>query len=418
MKILLLSIGTRGDMEPFLAVGQMLSEKGHDIVYAFPEQYCNLIPNECTYYPLSPRLVELIESEEGKVLMGGSGSIIKKLKTIYKLYKEGTEINRILVQQQFDIVQHANPDVIVHHGKCSYPLLWHLQTGKKTILISPVPYFIHYVAGNAHIGFNGNYGKFINTLTYRLANFGLLKTIFDAQKSMQRLPSEFSKKQIKRALSEEKLAYTISPTLFKRPGHWNTNVQVLGYHERNKNTNWQPDQKLIQFLKNNNKILFLTFGSMVGPNPVKTTQTILSILEQLKIPTIINTAAGGLVQLSEYENQPSFYFSDQMPYDWILEKCYAIIHHGGSGTTHSGLKSGCVTMIIPHIFDQYGWNNLIFKSGLGPKGLPINKLTIDKLTPLILDLMHNGSYKLKAKKISDSMKHENYEAELYDFIMN
>lgn len=157
---------------------------------------------------------------------------------------------------------------------------------------------------------------------------------------------------------------------------------------------------------------------MINSNPEKTTQTILNILDQLKVPTIINLAAGGLVQLEEFKENDLFYFTKQIPYDWVLDKCYGIIHHGGSGTTHSSIKYGCVSMILPHIFDQFGWNNLIDKKGLGPKGVAINKITEQNLKPLILDLLENKRYKLKASEIAEKMGRENFENELYESIMN
>jgi UDP:flavonoid glycosyltransferase YjiC (YdhE family) len=42
MKIILLSIGTRGDMEPFLAIGELLKERGHQVICAFPGQFREL----------------------------------------------------------------------------------------------------------------------------------------------------------------------------------------------------------------------------------------------------------------------------------------------------------------------------------------------------------------------------------------
>ena len=60
-------------------------------------------------------------------------------------------------------------------------------------------------------------------------------------------------------------------------------------------------------------------------------------------------------------------------------KIYAVIHHGGSGTTHQGLKYGCATMIIPHIIDQFVWNKIIYNIGAGPKGIKVDKITTKNL---------------------------------------
>lgn len=416
MKILLMSIGTRGDIEPFLAIGAILAKNGHQIVYAIPEQYCHLIPESNKNYAFTPRFLNLIEGEDGKMVMGGSMGL-NKLKAIVRLFKEGMTVNKILVKEQFDIVKNEEADMIIHNGKCNYPLLWHLYTGKKIVLISPIPYFIHYVKGFGHTGFSFYYGEFINKLTYKIANFGLIKTIYDAQKILP-FEKKLPKSTIKDKLFSEKLIYTISPSLFTKPRNWSSNVHVLGYHERNKKLDWHPDEQIILFTKKHPKILFLTFGSMINSNPEKTTQIILNVLSELKIPTIINIAAGGLVQPKKYSENDLFYFTNQIPYDWVLEKCYAVIHHGGSGTTHCSIKYGCVTMILPHIFDQFGWNNLIAKKGLGPKGLAINKISEQNLKPLIKDLLDNQNYKNNAIEMAEKMKQENFENDLYETLIN
>lgn len=417
MKILLMSIGTRGDIEPFLAIGEILSKKGHNITYAIPEQYNHLVPKNDNHYTFTSRFLNLIEGDDGKIVMGGAMGL-NKLKAIIRLYKEGMTVNKILVKEQYEAVKNEDPDLIIHNGKCNYPLLWHLSTGKKIVLISPIPYFIHYVEGYGHTGFSFYYGEFINKLTYKIANFGLVKTIYDAQKRLPLATNKISKTTIKCKLFSQKLIYTVSPSLFAKPTKWNSNVHVLGYHERNKKLDWLPDAQIINFTEKHQKILFLTFGSMINSNPEKTTQTILNVLNQLKIPTIINIAAGGLVEKENYKENELFYFTNQIPYDYILEKCYGIIHHGGSGTTHSSIKYGCVSLILPHIFDQFGWNNLIAKTGLGPKGLAINKITEQNLKPLILDLVENKSYKSKSKEIADKMVQEDFEQELYESIIN
>jgi len=416
VKILLMSIGTRGDIEPFLAIGELLYQRGHDIIFSFPEQHSKLVPEGFKFFPLSSKFIELVESEAGKIMMGGKMSITTKIKTLYKLYKEGKIINKILVKQQYEIIEKEKPDRIIYNFKCNYPLIWSIKNAKKTISVSPVPYALHYVEGNAHIGFNGNYGEFINRLTYRLASIGMVKTVKDALKCLP-FKIQLKKRDIKKALFSEHLIFTISPALFSKPNYWTSNVQVLGYHEREIKTDWIPSQKLLDFLNINGKVLFLTFGSMVNPNTLQTSQILLETLSELKIPTIINTASGGIIKLKEFEDNNLFHFVNKIPYDWVFKRIYGVIHHGGSGTTHLALKNGCATLIIPHIFDQFGWNTMIKNIGVGPKGPSIGKLSKKKIEPILIDLVTKKSYKLKAEKISDKMNSENLKEELYEFIM-
>ena len=160
--------------------------------------------------------------------------------------------------------------------------------------------------------------------------------------------------------------------------YWNENLKVLGFHERNKILTWNPDNELSDFFKKHSKILFITFGSMLNPEPEEKTRILLEILMRNQIPALINTASGGLVKPDKF-NSELIHFVSQIPYDWIFPKVYGVIIHGGSGTTHLALKYGCATMIIPHIIDQFVWDKIIFRMGAGPKGVRINKITAKTL---------------------------------------
>jgi sterol 3beta-glucosyltransferase len=415
MKIILISIGTRGDMEPFIAIGEILKEKGHQVICAFPEQFRNLAEDSnMEFASLGSKYIELLDSDDGKAALGGSGSGLRKMIACIKLAGKSTEINKELINTQFEFVESEKPDRIVYNGKVIYPIIWGLNNSGKTILISPVPY-MHYVKNHTHLAFNNNYGPFLNNLTYSLANFGLVTTVRISIKWLK-IKRKITRKQIKNALLSNKAIYTISPSLFSRPDYWNENLQVLGYHERNKIVKWHPDKDLSDFLGGNNQILFITFGSMTNPEPEKKTEIILEILERNKIPAIINTASGGLVKPDKFDSG-LIHFVSHIPYDWIFPKIYGVIHHGGSGTTHLALKYGCPTMIIPHILDQFVWNKIIDETGAGPKGIRINKITTKNLEPKILELMNNSSFKKEAEQIASQMETEDFKEEIYTSII-
>jgi sterol 3beta-glucosyltransferase len=412
-KIILVSVGTRGDMEPFLAIGELLKQKGHRVICAFPEGFENLVEDTgLEFASLGSQFLELLNSDIGKTVLGGGGSKFKKIIATAKLAKVGMGANKELAVKQREIIDRENPDLVLYHVKAIYPVIWSIKHPGKAIQINPVPY-LHYVKNHAHLGFGGNYGKVLNKLSYSFANFALITTIKMAAKWLEM--KEVSRKQINNALKTNKAIYTISPSLFKRPNYWPDNLKILGYHERNKTINWEPSEDLNQFLKRHNKTVLVTFGSMTNPEPAEKTKIILDILEKHNIPAIINTSTGGLTEPESY-NKNLFHFVNQIPYDWVFPKMYAIIHHGGSGTTHMALKNGCASLIIPHIIDQFLWNKILAKLGAGPIGIEIGKITPTNLEPLILDLINNSSYKDQTKKIAQQMEQEDFREELYEAI--
>ncbi len=415
MKILLISVGTRGDMEPFLAIGAILRDKDHQVVCAFPEQFRYLAEETgLKFSSLGSKFIELLDSPDGKAALGGSGSGFGKLIATVRLSFKQNEVNRELVDKQIKLIESEQPDRILYNGKAVYPIIWSADNPGQAIMISPVPY-MHYVKGHTHVAFNSNLGVFLNKTTFALANYGMITTLRITLKWLG-MKRKFSKRQIKDILHCQRVIYTISPTLFPRPDYWTDNLQVLGHHQRNPVFEWQPSQELKDFIERKSKLIFLTFGSMTSPAPEEKTRVIVDILERNGIPAIINSAAGGLIEPEGFQSE-HILFIKQIPYEWILPKIHAIIHHGGSGTTHLALKHGCASLIIPHIIDQFVWNQIITDLGAGPKGIKIGKVNIHNLEPLILDLVDNTSYKRKAEAISTQMAKENYRQELYSTLI-
>lgn len=409
MKILVTSIGTRGDMEPFLAIGEILKKKGHEVICLFPEQFSSLAQSSgFEFYSLGREFMDMLESDLGKFALGGKGGQWKKIWAFIQLTKTQAKINKMMVEKQLEVINDLNPERIIHNGKVMYPVIWEADHPGTTVYVSPVPY-LHYVKGHTHTAFHSDYGEWLNKLTYRLADLGILRTIMGIVKWLQ--VSGVSRVQIKKALDEHKIIYTISQALLERPEYWRSNMKVLGYHERDKTLDWKPEQSLSDFVDRHDKILFVTFGSMTNPEPEKKTKIILDVLKRNNIPAILNTSEGGLIPLADYdENQ--FYFVSQIPYDWLLPQVYAMMHHGGSGTTHMAVKNGCASLIVPHIIDQFVWNQMLSEKGVGPKGPKISKLTAKNLEPLVLDLMNNDSYKQRATELANQMKAEDLEEEL------
>lgn len=413
-KIVLVSVGTRGDMEPFLTLGELLKAKGHEVITAFPEQFRGLAKDTgLAFASLGSKLIELLESDTGRAAMGGSTGW-KKISAIIKLAQVQGESQKELVVKQKEVLEQEQPDIVVYNYKATYPILWATIHGKKAIYLSPLPY-MHDVENHAHLLFNGNYGPFINKLTYKIANWGMLRAVKQAAKWLD-VRDKMDTHAVKQILSEGKSIYLISPALFPKQQIGGKNIQVLGFHERNKTANWQADPALINFLEKHPKMLLITFGSMLNSQPVKNTEILLNLLAKNKIPTIINTAAGGLREPANYDRR-LFHFVSRIPYEYLFPKMYAVIHHGGAGTTHMALKYGCASMIIPHIVDQFAWNDVLSELGVGPKGMKISKLKPNTIEPKILALMKDQTYKQKAMTIKKEMALEDFTEKLYHTIV-
>ncbi|KAB1153379.1 glycosyltransferase family 1 protein [Tenacibaculum aiptasiae] len=412
MKILLFGLGSRGDIEPLFSIGETLKEKEHDVVYVFPEQFREMVElTNSTFYGFTSEFIEvLLESENSKTITSRKGTLIKRIKSLFVLAKKSIRINKEVTLTQKEIIDKEKPNYVFFNQKCVYPIIWGIRNQNRSIFIHPFPCFLHPVKHHSFISFSGggNYGKYLNLFSYKLQLFIFSLAIYYSTRSISK--NEFKKitpKQIRKHLITKTLSmYTVSSSLFEKPKYWNQNAKIIGFTERNKRTNWEPQEELLRFLKYNSKqkIVFITFGSISNPNPKKITQFIIDTISKHNIPAIINTSWGGLVKLENCSE--NIYFTENIPYDWVFPKVHSVIHHGGAGTTHSAIKYGCSSLIIPHFIDQFYWNKVVAEKKLGPKGVSIKKLNATVFEKLLLDLLKNTEYKKNAMTFSNKLKKE------------
>jgi len=407
MKILLPVVGTRGDVEPFLAVGMMLKARGHEAVVVLPEQFCELAKEAgLRSISLGPEFIDFLDSKDGRIAMGGSGGRFAKIFALARLAAKSGVVNNQLVERQQCIIEAEQPDRILFHGKAIYPVLWSIgHPGRAKLLIS-VP-DMHPVPGRTHIGFHTNLGPWLNKQSYRLANWGLFQAVWRCVKHLG-LRQNYQKRQVKKELFDTETAYAISPALFPRPVAWPDNLKVLGYHQRKRPVAFEPPPELEAFLAKHSRVMVVTFGSMLNPNPIATTQLMLEATGRLDIPTIFVEGAGGLLRPPQYDRERCL-FLKRVPYSWLFPRVYAVVHHGGSGTTHLSTAAGCATLILPHLIDQFVWNRIIAERGAGPLGVSMGKLSLSRLSPKLASVWQAERYRNKAQLLAEQMAEEDFE---------
>jgi sterol 3beta-glucosyltransferase len=416
MKALLISMGTRGDIEPFLAVGEILRERSWEVVCLFPEQFRGMTEAMgFRFHGFSSEFLKLIEGSDAKEILGGEGGVFSRLRNWVSLAKKGMNLARESVDIQHRVQMDEAPDRIIYHPKCNTAIVWGMANPGKAIMLAPIPGLAHAVDHFAPMW--KDFGRFVNRASYRLIN--TIKA-FAIKRFTRKLAKEFGELDLpvsainKAMLETEKTIYTVSPSLFSRPDYWPDAAQVVGYFERDKTVDWKPDPPLLEFLETHEKIVFISFGSMTNTKPQEKTEAIVNVLKRNNIPAIINTSWGGLAEIDDAPEH--LLFVNDVPYDWLYPHIYAVVQHGGSGSTHMALKYGCPSLVVPHMFDQPFWARIINEKGLGPKGLPIGKLSESEFETKLLDLYDNESYKMNAEHISHKMAMEADRKRLFQII--
>jgi sterol 3beta-glucosyltransferase len=155
-----------------------------------------------------------------------------------------------------------------------------------------------------------------------------------------------------------------------RPPDWNENIHMTGYWFP-EDKQWQPSSELSDFLEAGKPPVFIGFGSMPIKDQQRTTTIILEALKQSGQRGILHAGWGGI------GNQPlpdSVFKIDYAPYDWLFPRMGMVIHHGGSGTTAFGLRSGVPSCAVPE---------RIAHLEVGPRPIPYKQLTAERLAEAI-----------------------------------
>lgn len=409
-------MGTRGDVEPFLAVGEVLRERGCDVVCLFPEQFRGMTEAMgFRFHGFSEEFLKLIEGSDAKEILGGEGGAFSRVKNWATLARKGMNLASESVEVQHRVQLDEAPDRIIYHPKCNTAIVWGMANPGKAIQLAPIPGLVHAVDEFAPMW--KDLGHNLNRASYRLINWF---KAFAVKKFTKKIIKDhgFEKLSVsainKAILETEKTIYAVSPSLFERPKYWPETAQVVGYFERDKAVDWVPDENLLRFLKTYKKIVFISFGSMTNTKPREKTEAIVNILAKHEIPAIINTSWGGLTQIDDAPEHVMF-VSD-VPYDWLYPHIYAVVHHGGSGSTHMALKYGLPSLVIPHAIDQPFWARIVQDKGLGPEPLPIKNLSEPEFESRLIELYNRDAYKTEALSISNAMATEADRAALYEFI--
>ncbi|MGL5076933.1 MAG: glycosyltransferase, partial [Waterburya sp.] len=371
MKITILTIGTRGDVQPYIALGVGLKQAGYEVQIVTHSIFESFIRS----YGLNFAATEgdpqgFIESEEGKkILESGSNPI-----EFIRLFSQS--INPFIERLMSDAWQACqSTDAIIAHGLVFF---WTYDFAQKL----NVPYFVGsftpFTPNTKYpvaIGSGKSLGSILNYLSYSAFSFGLwqlfrkpvnkwLQTNLGQSSSFLRLPFGYATRSPLARMRKDKVPflYGYSNYVLPKPQNWSEQDYVTGYWFLEAIQDSKPAAELVNFLAQDNAPIYIGFGSMGNRDPKTITNIALAALEKTKQRGILATGWGGISNT----DLPEIVFKiDSIDHDWLFPQCSAIVHHGGAGTTAASLKAGVPSIIVPFFSDQPFWGHRIAELGVG-----------------------------------------------------
>jgi sterol 3beta-glucosyltransferase len=404
LKIVMLIVGTRGDVQPFVAIGKKLQECGHQVRLATHANFRDFVKKEgLEFYPLGgdPKvLAEYMVKNKGFLPSGPSEISIqrKQIKSIvYSLLDACIKPDKDTGVPFRPNAIIANPPAYGHVHVAEYlkvPL--HIFFTMPWTATSAFPHPLARVKQSAG-----------NRLSYQVVDsliwLGIRGIINSFRKKYLKLRPITYLSGSQGSISDLPTGYIWSPHLVPKPRDWGPLVDVVGFCFLNLASNYKPPEALERFLNAGPPPIYIGFGSLPVEDPKGMTKVIVDALNKTGQRGIIGRGWGGIGDLPEVPE--NIYLVSDCPHDWLFPRCAAVVHHGGAGTTAAGLKAACPTTVVPFFGDQPFWGARVQEKGVGPAPIPVKHFDLEKLVSAI-EFMLDPAVKEAALELAKGMEKE------------
>lgn len=401
MKILLIAIGTRGDIQPFIVTGSRLKADGHDVHIATAESFSPMIEAQgLIHHPLPMDFQELLQEPE---MQAAITTFSGKLKA----YRWASNIMNDQLTSMWKIGLDVAPELILYHfkgvmgpylgrrlGIPAWPVM--LQPG-----FAPTGAYPQFLIAKRSLGRIGNLlsHKLIGAATHLGTNMMIRRWVKATRTDIGALLN------VQAGFAPNGPAprlHAYSRHIVPLGQDMPDTEQQVGYAFAEPGA-FKPPAELEAFLSTGDRPIYVGFGSMPGVNQTKVNAALLGALDRTGLRAVVATGWGGVGALSGHKN---LYVLEAVPHTWLFPRVAAVVHHGGSGTTHEGLRWGRASVICPVFADQPFFGQRIADLGAAPPPIAQKRLTAEGLSHALEQAL-SEKMTARAEAFAPLMRNEN-----------
>ncbi|PAU90302.1 glycosyl transferase [Kocuria sp. WN036] len=360
--MMLLTAGTRGDVEPFAALARFAADHGHEVRLGLPDSSgvdlsgLDTVSLEVDFH----RLVQ----EHGI----SPWTAVRHFRT-----EVGPGMRRMLAAAVRETLAFA-PDVVVHHPKVLTAPAVAQALGVPHVVVEAVPVLTPTRQFPAPGVVNRDLGRF-NRATYAVARGAERMFRRDIDQACAPLPGG----RPSTVPAPAATLLPISPQLLPRPADWPASVHLTGsWHTDGPVPELEPAVR--EFLRGG-AYLVATFGSMASGDALARGRAVVESARAQGLRTLLLTGWGGLALPDDLRGDVLAVPS--LPLDAVLPGAELAVHHGGAGTVHTVARAGVPHVVVPFLADQPFWGRQLHSIGLAAAPIPQKKLTAERLTAAI-----------------------------------
>jgi sterol 3beta-glucosyltransferase len=405
MKIGIFTYGTRGDVQPYIALALGLMDKGHDVRLSAPADFKEFAEGfGVQFQGLYGNAEAIMNSPEGQSVLQTENSI-KLMKHFFKV------LNSMKVPLRKSYFEAISQIDFIIANSATLPIVSAIaeKQNKKvalTYFMPPVVPTTEFPLGD----FDFLNFSWYNKLTYKIAQSFYWKFVKqETNEFRQELGLSILKQNLITYIDSQKPLdlYCISPTLIPEPKDWEAHHKITGFltvpnQKREAHSFDKIPDELNNWLQEGEKPIYLGFGSNGIGNKEKFIGILNEILDKTNERILFCTGWSVFEDLPRHSN---LFITKYVNHETILPKCKVGVFHGGAGTLATMLRNHLPVIIVSFYTDQPTWGKIVEARKLGAH-IPIKKLTADKLISAIQEVQ-TEAIKNNVLAVANAIDNEN-----------
>ncbi len=390
---LFVGAGSRGDVQPLIALAIRARDEGHRVAVCGAPDFENLV----TRFGLEFRPVGLPARE----FLSGEAKDLATRGAFHTLKRFNQAIDSQM-RAQFTMLHAASKDAeVIFGGGVAF-------TAPSIAEARGIPY--RYVAYCPTALRSTEYAPIVVPWQGlpRLANRALWKVLGNLYDRLVGRPLNDLRAELDLAPTRNVLAniygshvlLTADPQLGPAPS--DAPMHIVGSAFEALSDNTPLDARTEAFLANGEKPVFIGFGSMPDDDPTRTTTLLASAIKRTGVRAIVSR---GWAELGANLDDKKILVLDEAPHAALFKRVAAVVHHGGAGTTHTAARAGVPQVIVVHLMDQGYWAARVRALGLGPRALARKTLSASGLADALTTATKDPRFATTAAAFARHMPH-------------
>ncbi|MQA05183.1 MAG: glycosyltransferase [Streptosporangiales bacterium] len=398
MRITVVAIGSRGDVEPLVALAGALDRAGHRVRIGTAPDFAGMVEGAgLDFVRVGPSAREVLSDSEGRKMISGAGGVGAQAIRLRRLLEPVAEGLANDLCNAVDDAEALLFTPLVNVGDVTE------QLGVPSMLVSLWPK--NRTSAFPAVGFpeapllGGPYNRLTHVLLEQLAWRPFQRQGNRIRHTFGQLPLRWNTPLGYAHKRRQSVLYGFSESVVPRPPDWGPWLHMAGYWFNEPAPSWSPPADLVRFLDAGEPPVVITFGSMASWDPTRLARVASEALARSGRRGVL---VGGFDR-AELDDDRICYVPE-IPYHWLLPRAAAVVHHGGAGTTAATLRAGVPSVIVPFFGDQPFWARRVVELGAGTK--PIRGLSAAKLTAAIRQATSDPGIAANAARVGRRLRAE------------